>query len=657
VWSLLLPLLLAPPAFGEELTVASPRFAGRLGDGAASALLLDGDELVASPAPAIDDVLRRVPGFTLFRRAGSRAANPTAQGASLRGLGGSGASRAVVAADGIPLNDPFGGWVYWGRVPRAAVERVEVERGGASELWGSGALAGVVHLVRRRPAFRPALAAEAAWGTQGSGLAEVYAAGAAGAAPAAWSLAASGFSTDGYFAVPEPARGAADARLEARWTAAELGLERAPAAAGPPRLFLRLGRYAEERGNGTRAQRNDTEILEASAGLDAWRRLGAVSARAWGSRQVFHQSFTAVAADRARESLTRLQRVPTDAWGVAAHAGWQPGVASRHRLGAALEARAADGVSHETLFAGERPVAVATGGSQRGAAAAAEDLLRLGARATLRLGLRLDSWENRGRGAAPPRRERAWSPRLGLAVALDSRSTLHAAAYRAFRAPTLNELYRPFRVGDVVTLANPDLDAERLAAVEAGWRSRSPGGRLEGRATLFWMEVDDAVANLTLGVEPGLITRRRGNLARTRSRGLELDWVWRPAPRLEVEAGALLVDAEVRRSRGEAELAGRRVPQVARVQATLAVARRGERTRAALQGRFVGGQFEDDRNQLELAPYSAFDFRLDVELRPGLEAYAAVENLLDERAEVGRSPLLTLGPPRQARLGLRLRRP
>ena len=70
-----------------------------------------------SPALTLDDFLRRVPGFTLFRRTSSLVAHPTAQGVSLRGVGPSGASRSLVLADGIPLNDPFGGWVYWSRVP------------------------------------------------------------------------------------------------------------------------------------------------------------------------------------------------------------------------------------------------------------------------------------------------------------------------------------------------------------------------------------------------------------------------------------------------------------------------------------------------------------------------------------------------------------
>lgn len=115
--------------FSDEVTVTATRTEQWLGETAASVVVLSSEELAAAAVPTVDDALRQVPGFSLFRRAGSRFANPTAQGATLRGLGGSGTSRALVLADGIPLNDPFGGWIYWARVPRASVDRVEVLRG------------------------------------------------------------------------------------------------------------------------------------------------------------------------------------------------------------------------------------------------------------------------------------------------------------------------------------------------------------------------------------------------------------------------------------------------------------------------------------------------------------------------------------------------
>src|SRR3712207_904126 len=138
------------------------------------------------------------PGFHLFRRTGSRAANPTAQGVSLRGVGASGASRAVVLYDGVPLNDPFGGWVYWGRVPREGLSRAEVLRGASSSLYGSGALGGVVQFVPRESG-ETRLRFQTSYGTQRTPDASLY----ASTLLEGWelSLSAQTFKTGGYVLV------------------------------------------------------------------------------------------------------------------------------------------------------------------------------------------------------------------------------------------------------------------------------------------------------------------------------------------------------------------------------------------------------------------------------------------------------------------------
>src|SRR5438128_2376207 len=128
----------AAPVTAETITVTA--HPAPLADTPEDVMVVTPEALQTTAAPAVDDTLRQVPGFTLFRRSGSRTANPTSQGVSLRGIGASGASRALVLEDGIPLNDPFGGWVMWGRIPQAALARVEVMRGGASDLYGSAAV-------------------------------------------------------------------------------------------------------------------------------------------------------------------------------------------------------------------------------------------------------------------------------------------------------------------------------------------------------------------------------------------------------------------------------------------------------------------------------------------------------------------------------------
>src|SRR5262249_11953721 len=118
-------IVVEPASLLETVTVTPTRTEQRLGDVPASVSVLTTDATGASPALIADDFLRQVPSFSLFRRTSGIAAQPTTQGVSLRGIGPSGQSRTLVLLDGIPFNDPFGGWVYWTRVPLASVDRME----------------------------------------------------------------------------------------------------------------------------------------------------------------------------------------------------------------------------------------------------------------------------------------------------------------------------------------------------------------------------------------------------------------------------------------------------------------------------------------------------------------------------------------------------
>ena len=160
-----LEIVLEPSSVNEQVVVSAARTEVRLSDTPGSTVLLSTADVVAAPSLRVDDVLREVPGFSLFRRSGSRTANPSSQGVSLRGLGGTAASRALVLADGISLVDPFGGWVDWDRLPRVAISTVEVVRGGASNLYGSDAMGGVVQFLMRQPEA-PAFTLETSYGNE-----------------------------------------------------------------------------------------------------------------------------------------------------------------------------------------------------------------------------------------------------------------------------------------------------------------------------------------------------------------------------------------------------------------------------------------------------------------------------------------------------------
>ena len=375
-----------------------------------------------------------------------------------------------------------------------------------------------------------------------------------------------------------------------------------------------------------------------------------------------------MSADRTSETLTRRQQVPSQAGGLTLQ--WSRTAGKRHALVAGVEGRFVRGRSDDTVFAsGTATALVSAGGRQRTWALFAADRVSLGSRVLLTLGARVDRWwEEDGSESTTPlatnvtstsrfpdRAETAVSPRLSALVRATPSLSFSAAGYGAFRAPTLNELYRGFRLGSTLTLANPELVEERLWGGEAGstWHTRGDGLRL--RAVAFLNRVTDPVANVTLLTTPQLITRQRQNLGRVLARGLEIDAEARLGARLSGGVGYALVDSVVESFAANPAIVGNAVPQVARHQATLQVRYAHPRfVDLALQARASSRQYEDDQNQLVLPGYFTLDAQASRRLGAAATAFVALENVTGARYVVGLTPVETLGPPFLARAGIRI---
>jgi outer membrane receptor protein involved in Fe transport len=663
--SLELNIVLAPAPLSEQVTVTATRTQTRLGETAASIVSLSSTDLSTTAAATLDDTLRQVPGFSLFRRSGSRTANPTSQGVSLRGTGASGASRAVVMSDGVPLNDPFGGWIYWSRVPRNSINNIEVLRGGASHLYGGSALGGVVNIFTHRPGS-PVFLLETSYGNQQTADASLFTAGRKDKWGA--SLAAETFHTEGYIIVDKRERGLVDTPASSRNTVARVMLERELSSTAS--IFASASTFGESRSNGTPLQTNRTHIRQFTGGGD-WQtgRAGAFTLRAYGGTQVFDQNFTAVNSTRTLEALTRVQRVPAQSIGLSLQ--WSRAVLKKQTFIAGLEAREVRGASDELVFVAGRPTSiVGAGGRERTSGLFFEDIIRLAPNLFITAGARVDRWRNfdalsttrplsnapATSKAFPDRSETAFSPHISLLYKPAENLSLYASATRAFRQPTLNELYRSFRVGDVLTLANENLRAERLNAGEAGANFNSFNEKLNLRGTFFWTEIARPVANVTLSIQPGLITRQRQNLGRTRSRGLEIEGEARLTKHFTVSAGYLLANATVLSFPVNTAIEGLLIPQVPRHQLTFqARFVNPSIITIGLQGRASSAQFDDDQNLLLLEKYFSLDALASRRITRQVEAFIASENLFNQRYSVGLTPVRTVGPPLLVRFGFRLR--
>jgi outer membrane receptor protein involved in Fe transport len=658
-----LVVTLRPVTVRETMTITATRTPQPV-EGVPSAVVVVGQkDLQQSPALTLDDTLRQVPAFSLFRRSSSLVAHPTTLGVSLRGIGPSGVSRTLVLWDGIPINDPFGGWVYWNQLDLNSVEQVEIASGGGSSLYGSSALGGVIQVLSRSFEANH-FELDMQGGSQGTAGADFL--GSAVHGPWSGNVSGSFLHTDGYLIVPPSVRGLVDDRAGSVRYALRAGGFYKPD--NGRSLFLQATHFSEDRDNGTARQKNETDITSLRAGY----RHEGTHGREWQLRgyglvEKFFSNFTATSANRRVETLTLDQTVPVRSAGGSAQ--WTGLLFSRHLITSGVDWQWIRGNSEELGYTAGQPARYqVTGGSQQLGGIFVQDLFTPTNRWMIQLGARLDGWSNfdaerrdlvfsTGARTTTPfvtQKRGTVNPKAGVSYRVREQFTLRASYYHSFRAPTLNELYRGFRVGNVQTNPNDQLGPEKLKGAEGGldWHL---GSNVTARFTGFWNELQNAVSNLTVSTLPTLIIRRRANVGEIRAQGIESSLSVRWHRDWSLQGAYLWSDSKITEFQPNPTLESKLLPQVPRHRVSASLSYSNPRLLSAfLSARFVGAQFDDDLNAFLLGNFAVLDFHVSRSLHRSLSIYASAENVFDRRFSVAKTPLENIGAPRMLHAGLKL---
>ena len=665
------------PTALPEIVVTAARLPPAAADAAFSVVRID--EGVLSRSSRLDEALRSVPAVSLFRRTSSAAANPTTQGISLRAIAPSGAGLTLVLLDGVPLNDPFGGWVIWSQATPESLESLDVIRGAGSGPYGAGALTGTITLRERAKGGAVDVSASERGGLRAAGSASTR------LGPLAVTLSGLREVSDGYVPVRGPAAGAADTPLDLDSRSAAL---RVDTALGQANLSVRAANWEEDRGSGlagTRANASGHSLSATAAQTPSadgygWR------LQAWRIDSNLANSSASVSADRSTTTPANDQfKTPATGWGLNAalrrrmtdFAGgrleWEVGADARFNYGETNELFSnptGAGFTRIRRAGGETAVA----GAYVDASWTAADWLVAG-------GLRVDRWENAGgfrqentlaTGAVllnesdPDRSGEVVSARLALRRDLGGGYAARAAAYSGFRPATLNELHRPFRVGNDITEANAALTPETLKGVETGLAFDREGMRWG--ASVFWNQIEDAIVNVTLGSGPatfpragfvpaGGVLRQRQNAGTIDAWGVELTGALDLSSAVSLNAAASWTDAEIDGGSSAAQLTGLRPPQAPEWSATAGLDWRAtDRLTLALAARYESSRFDDDLNSRVLDAAVTLDARGEWAFTRNATLWMAADNLFDENVEVSETGtgVAGYGPPRTLSIGLRL---
>jgi outer membrane cobalamin receptor len=632
-------------------------------------------DIGASPALSIDDKLKASAAFSLFRRAGSLSANPTAQGVSLRNLGPNAASRTLVLLDGVPINDPFGGWVTWTKIPRLSTANVEIVRGGGSSVWGNTALAGTIHIISDEPRIdsQPYHQFQLEAGDFQTFSAELSSE--TYRDKNSFRINAGSLHSDGFRRTTPAFAGSIDRptnlkqeNLQLSWTHRN---------SSGTRSLLSARTFSEERGNGTPLQRNRTREVLISAHIRGnyiafdhdfdW------TATAYFQNQSFSNLFSSVSLDRSTESPVLDQfLVPADAVGASTTATWSSdsGVST---IGS--DFRRIEGETGERYFIqnGEFSRERHAGGTQIHIGVFAHHNRILSSSVRVSLSARLDKWtlSNGYRRETDlltgtsllnenyvKRTGSELTTRAGLTWRISENWRWRSSIYQAFRVPTLNELYRPFRIGNTITSANSQLSPETLDGAEIGTTWFAEQGSV--RITAFTNNLHQAIDNVIVGKGPGFVPnvgfvptgglgRRRENISLVRVQGVEVTGTYRPSSLFNLTVDYLYSDASNQKTKN-------RLPHVPQHTLTTRVEWLPlSDWRVQVQARHESDAFEDDSKTLLLNAFTTTDFRLCHQISPRTTVFLAIENIFAEEIITRRTDtgLTDLGTPCFTRIGIK----
>lgn len=624
---------------------------------AATVNTLSAEQVRTSPARATDDLLREVPGVEL-PRASSTVSGPE-EIVSIRGVD---EGRTLVLADGVPLNDPWGEWIQWNRVPRQAVDHVEVLEGGGSSLYGNYAMGGVIQLFSR-PIVRRGYDLSVAGGSRDALEASAY--GSAVRGPWGFSLGADYGSGGGYTLLRPDQRGPVDGPSEVTRRSATGRVERA---VGGGSLFATATYFNDDRALGTPlTEPNTRHIASGAVGGELPAVAGGrLQFSAFGQTQTYDSHQSLVSADRSSETPAVAQRIPSHDLGGSVQ--WSRPAGIFEMIGVGGDFRYMHGRLEEDVFdASGAPTGGRTsGGTQQIGGVFVQGVLAPASPLRVELSVRGDVWRSydgskADRAGGTPadtayasRSDAALSPRIGVRYALLPTVTLRSSVYRSFRAPTLSEQYRTFFGGPNTFLGNPDLGPEHLTGVDAGmdWQ---PSARVELRLTGFWNEMRDLMTFAFQGPAPsGGAILQRENVGAARSRGGEAELALRLVDGLTLTTTYNYDDARVTRASNPAQV-GTFVARVPLQRAT------GRLTySSAPVGTFtVLYRYEGPSNTISGArmdPYSVVDVDARRAVFEGTDVFVSVENLFDQAYTANISgPLEYLGLPRTIRAGVAVR--
>lgn len=621
----------------DEMVVTATRTERRLQDVPASVTVISAGDIEKSVAQSADELLQDLAGIDVKHSMGALSIGTSNQ-VTMRGMGGLSEARTLLLIDGVAANEIYNGAVEWNQIPVEDIQRIEVVRGATSALYGSNAMGGVINIITKRPTEAMTTTVKVGYGDLGTKSAGASLSGSSGRL--GYYLSGHLQESDGYQPLP-------DDKLKA--TSIDKGQERSNfrgrlsyALSPTSSVSLTARRYdAETTGTYDIPDYTPFDQETTSFTADYENRLG-------GGR-----TFSATVYNKTEDSLydgadwrggyTSVEKTSANEQdnigGTLQYTTpfFNDGGAD-HVLTGGIDLRQGEFDRHDDYISG-RDILVS--GTQRYAGLFLQDEVFLTEDLVLNAGGRYDYWKNYDGSnldtADSPvateyesKTHDSFSPKLGATYHVSPRTTLRGSVGKAFRAPSLYDLYRTYITTYSVYASNPDLDPEKVLSYEVGVEHRiTPAASIA--VTLYRSDAEDYIATITPDPENDPYYHEKANVGEVEIYGAETEFRYRITPAWSMAANFTYNRTTIQEYGPDPSLEGNFLPDTPTRKANLSVTYSDpEWFTAKATARHIGQRYDNDSNSAEHDAYTLVDLHLSKEFGGHYRFALNVDDLFDE---------------------------
>ncbi|MGE4418235.1 MAG: TonB-dependent receptor plug domain-containing protein [Sulfurimonas sp.] len=611
-----------------DVSVTATKTERKVADVPASIEVITEKDIKNSTSLNANELLKNVAGVSIRNPLGVMSTSSNNK-VYMRGFGGNDA-RTLVLLDGVPLNDAFGGAVEWTQIPLDAIKRIEVVKGSGSSLYGSNAMGGVINIITKKPQ-KQQTNINLSYGSMNTKIGSISTSGKNG--KFGYYLLGQLTDSDGYIADVKP-----------KDNSIKRGVEKANA-------NLKLT-YDIDDSSGIGVSynymdRKTTGVLDIPGGYNPY-------TNSMGTAQINYNKFFKNSSDMKITIYNTMTKTTYDSLSGSVIKYKDDGETSdygttlqytlpigNHIITTGIEGKTSFAEKVDTYLSNSD--IIATEGKQDYYAFFGQDEWFINEKFILNIGARLDYYKNHGGKMYDEvnnvytdhatKSFNAFSPKIGLVYHVTKDTSLRTSIGKAFRAPTVSDLYRDWiDTSGRVYAANPDLKPEEVISYEIGLDQKL-GSNGAINITAYQSDAKDFIYRIKPLDPSSTNFEEKTNVGEVLIRGIETEFNYKFNTQWRVLANYTYNKSTIEKFEANTDLEGKYLNYIPKQKASATLTYENSDIGTINAGvRYAGKRYSDDLNTESKAyeSYTLFDLKLSRKITKNSQFEVSVDDLFDK---------------------------